>query len=65
MRNPCRFGGRWSFCPITMGEPYWANGVAHLAVSARIRRWHPAFWGLVLGYALKHVRLRIAIGRAR
>lgn len=65
MRNPFAFGRRWHWLPITTGPAYWANGTAHMPVSAQIRRWHPLFWLFVAGLVMKHVRRRISVGRAR
>lgn len=60
MRNPFRFGGRWSWVRVQAGRPY-LDRVTGLMVPVTVetRWWHPLAWVFVVRYAFTHVRIRI------
>lgn len=64
MKNPFRFGGRWSWCRIRHGRPY-RDPVNGLMVPVTVdTNWrHPLAWLFIAVYALKHCRLRIERAR--
>jgi hypothetical protein len=60
VKNPFRFGCRWSWVRILPGRPYFAPGQGPvMPVNVAIRWWHPLAWVFVVNHAFKHVRIRI------